>query len=913
MRIKAVITGLLLGCLVHAQTPRFVNYSSSDGLSSNTVYAVTQDANGLLWIGTRNGLNSFDGISFQGWKEFGRVNALTVDRDNHLWIGTQNGLYVRAGKDQKGPDGNIRALHADSDGNVWATVGDTLLLKLTWDHGIKELARCFYDKRDSEGDYPYYQIFEADDGRLWLGGRIVRMQYVADREHPKVIHPFGGGGFCPGSFAQAGGSLYLFDDHTSTLYTYKDVALMPVGRLPIAHARLLKDHKGQIWAAGSYGIGLVNLEKPEQTKVLKTSSTELYCLFEDAQGNLWTGGDNGLSVLCPALQHVHTISCDNVTALMQARDGKIWIGTAEKHVSSLYQDRDGTVYVGLWNNTGWEVWRNGRMHKERFSGPTPREQRTVAESFDGANWISDFLEDSRGHFWIVSWEGVGLNEWDRRAGKALPARWLSPFRYPYPQVDSSIYVSSRLGSRIIEDKDGNLVYATTQAGLNIINPETGHVTKYHRGNSTIPEDYVTDLALAPDGTVWAATRAGLWSPSGGHYLDGMLIQSLEADKAGRLWAGTEEGLYFIDTDGSIGIVKKGLGMPSDIYGERVSCILADGSLAFGGADGAVVFHPDSLLSISASSNLPLASLLKHRYRINSGPWVDKPFTGLPDKMIPGRYILETQSSDIFERWEGSPVIRSVIRIKPPVLVRWPFILLYIVLLSIAVWLIVRYRENRQRALVLQEELETRNRFFGIISHDLRGPVNGMKTLASALENAPEDKLRDGVKAISGAAAQTSAMLENILMWSVSQKGVLEPVIRDENLMDLVTGVISQLFTAAQEKGVHFTMYIPEGLTIPTDRHMLSTCLRNIMDNAVKYSPEGGTVSVWASASKIIISDQGPGMPADTLKALSRPGHLGLVITRELLEKMGASLTAHNLPEGGCELTIHLQYDKRSAD
>lgn len=908
MRIKAVIAGLLLGCLLHAQTPRFVNYSSANGLSSNTVYALAQDTDGSLWIGTRGGLNRFDGTRFQAWKELGRVNALTLDRGNRLWIGTADGLYVRAGRDEKGPDGNIRALHTDSDGYVWATVGDTLLLKLSYNHGIKEIARCWYDKRDSEGDYPYYQIFEARDGKLWLGGRIVRMQYVDNKDNPEVIHPFGDGGFCPGSFAEVGSTLYLFDDHTSTLYTYRDRMLKHIGRLPISHSRLLTDHKGQLWAAGSYGVGPVNLEKPEQTPVYKPNTGELYCIFEDAQGNLWVGGDNGLSVICPALQQVRTISDANVTALMEDRDGKMWIGTADKRISSLYQDSEGTVYVGLWNNTGWEVWKNGRLQKkERLSGPTPREQwPSASESYDGANWISDFLEDREGRFWIVSWEGVGLNEWDRKAGKALPARWLSPFRYPYPQVDSKIYLSSRLGSRIIEDAQGNLVYATTQAGLNIIDPETGLVTKYHKGNSTIPDDYVTDLALTPDGTVWAATRAGLWSPSGKHHLDGILVQCLEADAAGRLWAGTEEGLYFIDTDGSIGVAKKALGFPSDIYGERVSCTLADGSLAFGGAHGAAVFHPDSLLKIDARSNLPLASAVIYRYRINSGEWVNEKFNGLPDKLIPGRYTLETQSSDVFGRWDDSQIEKSVIRIRPPLLLRWPFILLYLVLLGGAVWLFVRYRENRQRALVLQEELDTRNRFFGIISHDLRSPVNGMRNLASALKTAPDDQLREGVQTIDAAANHTSALLENLLMWSVNQKGVLEPVLRDENLMELVGGVISQVISAAQEKGVRIDTSIPEGLTVQTDRHMLSTCLRNILENAVKFSPESSIVNILASGSKIIIADKGPGMPPDTLISLSRPGHLGLVITRELLEKMGASLSARNLSEGGCEVTIHLK-------
>ena len=149
------------------------------------------------------------------------------------------------------------------------------------------------------------------------------------------------------------------------------------------------------------------------------------------------------------------------------------------------------------------------------------------------------------------------------------------------------------------------------------------------------------------------------------------------------------------------------------------------------------------------------------------------------------------------------------------------------------------------------------------------------------------------------------MLENLLMWSVSQKGVLEPVITEENLKDLVSGVVSLMHSAASEKDVRIVTDVPETLLIHADRHMLSTCLRNILDNAVKFSPEGGQVTVWGSASKIIIADKGPGMPQDTLLSLSRPGHLGLVITRELLEKMGASISARNLPEGGCEITITL--------
>ena len=406
----------------------------------------------------------------------------------------------------------------------------------------------------------------------------------------------------------------------------------------------------------------------------------------------------------------------------------------------------------------------------------------------------------------------------------------------------------------------------------------------------------------------------------------MLVLSVETDTAGRLWAGTEEGLYFIEPDGTVGRIGKGLGMPSDIYGERVSCTLADGSLAFGGASGAAIFHPDSLLALChsgrsqeslilsdlsitgptlqfsfSSRNMPLAPLLKYRYRLSgsSSDWIPADYPQLQGRynsLIPGRYTLEIQCTDIFGRWQEEPLAQSF-RIHPPMLLRWPFIVLYLLLLGGAAWLFIRYRENRQRTMVLQEELDTRNRFFGIISHDLRNPVSGMKMLATALKDAPDDQLREGVGMIGAAAEHTSDLLENLLMWSLAQKEMLRPVLREVFVEDVVREAVGTRKVVAD---------VPEGLTIVTDPNMLSTCIRNLLDNAIRFSPEEESVRLSASPERIVISDRGPGMEEDMLRSLSRPGHLGLTITRELLEKLGGTLSARNLPEGGCEVTIHLK-------
>ena len=121
--------------------------------------------------------------------------------------------------------------------------------------------------------------------------------------------------------------------------------------------------------------------------------------------------------------------------------------------------------------------------------------------------------------------------------------------------------------------------------------------------------------------------------------------------------------------------------------------------------------------------------------------------------------------------------------------------------------------------------------------------------------------------------------------------------RDENLAQLAAEAIDSV-----QNGGRIEMDVPEGLLVRTDRNMLLTCLRNLLDNAVKATPAGGKVLLKARGRDIVIVDEGPGMK----EGGSGWGHgLGLVITRELLEKMGASMTPRNLPKRGLEITINL--------
>jgi len=613
--------------------------------------------------------------------------------------------------------------------------------------------------------------------------------------------------------------------------------------------------------------------------------------------------------------------------------------TNEGHVSCLYEDSEGSIYIGLWAGCGFNIYKNGRVSRGFVSGAIPEEQRVVAEGDRiTSNWISGFLEDSRGRFWVATWEGVGLNEWDRSTYRTLPTQWLSPFKYPSPDKDSSIYLSSRLASCILEDSKGNLAFGTTEAGLNIIDPETGLVQKYLPNPAdpkAIPHDHVTALALAPDGELTVATRGGVWTPSGKRMLSGRRVESIAFDRKGRLWAGTEEGLCFVDTDGSEGDVDSKLGHP---------CLLQDGRIAIGGMGGAACFDPDSLLSLAdrahvflteysqkesalqfsfSASDLPLAPQLHYRYRLDGedADWINTPYpqlNGRYGRLRPGHYTLRIQCSDPFGRWKDEELTLPL-RIHAPLLLRWPFILLYLLAAGTAVWLYVHLHERklqhdkavleeavRQKTAQLQEELETRNRFFSIVSHDLRNPVTGIRNLSQGLydqvDNLDAADVREGLSTLKDASARTASLLDDLLLWAVSQSGVLQPVLQEYSVSELVSQAVDSVIDRANAKDIEIDFDGPSDLKLRTDKNMLVTVIRNLLDNAVKFSPKGGIIKISVSEGapvKISVHDEGPGMSG-------KSGGSGLRISRELLEKLGAELMAENPEEGGCKMTILLK-------
>ena len=293
---------------------------------------------------------------------------------------------------------------------------------------------------------------------------------------------------------------------------------------------------------------------------------------------------------------------------------------------------------------------------------------------------------------------------------------------------------------------------------------------------------------------------------------------------------------------------------------------------------------------------------------HGGDWNEGRFIGLTDNIRPGRYSLEEQSSDIFGRWNQGESVLQLLRVSPPIWLRWPFLLGYLLLLSAIVYAVMKLRERR----LLVKELDMRNRLFFIISHDIRGPVSGnyilSRELLEKVDGLSRVQLKEALAELSASAENASSLLENLLLWSLSQKGMLKPVMREVNLLSVAKEAVGSV--RGQDV---ITVDIPENLIVRTDRNMLLTILRNLLDDAVKASQHsdipGAPVILRSEATKdllharqIVIIDNGLGLREEAPEW----GHgLGLVIARELLDKLSARMEMKNRPEGGLQTTIDL--------
>ncbi len=224
---------------------------------------------------------------------------------------------------------------------------------------------------------------------------------------------------------------------------------------------------------------------------------------------------------------------------------------------------------------------------------------------------------------------------------------------------------------------------------------------------------------------------------------------------------------------------------------------------------------------------------------------------------------------------------------------------------------------------LEEANATKNKLFSVIAHDLVGPMGIQKNILDLiLQDRDTMALEDIVQLIRPLKPSMDAtyfMIVNLMSWAgIMRKGV-EAKLEKSNIYDLVKGVFDFLSIQASGKNIALKFEGDKTATAVFDKNMLEVVIRNLVSNAIKFSPEGGTVLVKIEPIegkvRVSILDNGVGMSEETLKLLTGKRHrsfstrgtknekgtgIGLIIVKEFLLKQNSRLQiASGIDNGSC--------------
>ncbi|WP_405994674.1 DUF4118 domain-containing protein [Streptomyces sp. NBC_00986] len=232
----------------------------------------------------------------------------------------------------------------------------------------------------------------------------------------------------------------------------------------------------------------------------------------------------------------------------------------------------------------------------------------------------------------------------------------------------------------------------------------------------------------------------------------------------------------------------------------------------------------------------------------------------------------------------------------------------------------RLREEADQARALAEGNRIRTALLAAVSHDLRTPLAGIKAAVSSLRSEDvawsEEDQAELLAGIEDGADRLDNLVGNLLDMSRLQTGTVTPIIREADLDE----VIPMALGGVPEDSVELD--IPESLPmVPVDKGLLERAVANIVENAVKYSPERTPVLVKASAIadrvEIRVVDRGPGVPDEAKNRIFEPFQrygdaprgagvgLGLAVARGFTEALGGTLSAEDTPGGGLTMVLSL--------
>ncbi len=902
-------------------------------LSNDTLFCICEDSHepgGILWIGGAGGVDRFDpahGTFTHVEHRFGDgVTAIHKDRAGTLWIGTNEGLYTfdeTTGTLWRCPVAGwrltysdcVHSFHEDRKGILWIGAGDELF------------------------------SFDRSTGKF--------VQYPADRFFSrKSINPV---------YEDRRGSLWLkirkglsrFDPAGKRIVSYVHDSRDPSSLSDNAVNQIYEDRSGALWIATLWG-GVNKLDKARKAFIHYAHSpaypwslthNTVHGICEDRSGGLWIATRDGLerfdrrSGRFTHFRHdprdPNSLNSNTVRAVVEDHEGTIWVGTESAGLDRLDLD------AGSGDDKA----------KVRFRhyAHDPGNPLSI-----GSNNILSLFEDRSGKIWIGTAD-AGLDQFSKDTGIFV--------HYRSDPGDSNS-LSCNWVNAVCEDSKGRLWVGTgfrETGALHLLDRITGKFIRFNEDQQ--PKGSVHSIYEDRGGTLWVGTTNDLnrFDPSTGtfshsnvsQHIGGNFITGILEDASGCLWLTNSKGVSKFDPHtGKFRSYDKSDGVPINPTWGKACCMSRNGEMFFGGTNGFVRFHPDSIEDNSYVPPVVITAFkifdnpvlldtvisekkllqLSHRDNAISFEFVALNYTS-PEKnqyayklegfneewdycgtrryasytnLDEGSYVFRVKGSNNDGVWneEGTSI---VLVITPPFWNTWWFKTVFLLTLAVSMYGTIRYIERQKvlQRLTAVEEQHGLERERLRISRDMHDEVGANLTKISVLSElaARKSEKTDGAAKELHTISQTAREVTNsigAILWAINPQND-----RLENLTGYVREYASGYFEMTTiDCRFNFPAEIPGHPLSAEVRRNIFLTLKEAINNVVKHS--GATlVELHCRVSdhevEFAVQDNGRGFP---IEDLSQHGN-GLLNMKRRIEDIHGDFHITSEPGSGTriELTV----------
>jgi serine/threonine protein kinase/ligand-binding sensor domain-containing protein len=665
--LLCVAAGLVCPCVAAAAaTPPleldgrmgFRRYDAHDGLTNTTISGITQTTDGLLWVGSENGLFRWDGRHFS---RFGRddglpanlITRLAAAPDGTLWVGTQTGLgRVAAGKvtptaDLSGlPEGErIYELGFDGDGRLLVGTGKALFRQ-------KGVAALAFEPVPGISGRIGSVFCERDGTVLVVGGDSIWSIEPGQAPTPWLALPAAGGTAIETLARDGSGRLWLRKgQHLFELRGGRFVDRAELIHEGASWGGLTVDRAGRLWIPATNHIAVV---AGDHVRVLGPddglpSDSATFKVFVDHEGALWLGGIGLLRQLGRGLWTRHGkeegLPSPLVWSITRGPDGTLWAGTetglarlgapnaadrwlaiagGEGEIETVTVAADGRVWFGATNDNALRAFDPTTSLVAEY-GPVQGygggSVRMVRASPDGHIYALPY----GGGLYTITANGASVS-FDRVEIAGIPAE--ATFRDLTVGAGGRLWLAGEGGLWRVDADRGHARHYSVADGLAGV--AVSLVLERDRGEFCVA--YAEGLGLscfevAPDGALVRARHLGVEDGLGSP-----VVWILGEDAKRQLWAATDHGVTVFTAAGADWFTTDE-GLPNDDFAEHSFWAEPDGDVWLGSASGLAHFHSRRYLGPSPSPAPIITAVrlgtqtLAPPWPSSNGPWPSIPHHG----------------------------------------------------------------------------------------------------------------------------------------------------------------------------------------------------------------------------------------------------------------------------------------------